>query len=40
MTQVECPESGLLDLDETQKLWLALPSGIYCWQKVVLNFLI
>ena len=34
-TQMECPESGLQDLDETQKLWLALPSGIYCWQKVV-----
>ena len=38
-TQMKCPESGLQDLDENQILWLALPSGIYCWRKVVLNFL-
>ena len=39
MTQMECSESGIQDLDETQKLWLALPSGIYCWQEVILDFL-
>ena len=39
LTQMKCPESGLQDLDENQILWLALPSGIYCWQEVVLDFL-
>ena len=40
LTQMKCSESGLQDLDENQKLWLACPSGILLLAESCFKFLI